>query len=169
MTSEGSDLHTVRILAFPVEVYLRSTEAFEGLRREFALIALGSPDPDAVPGRLERLIVALTEKFEGVSAEPDRLRDEAIERGDDVVEELVHQVPGAAAGACVALSDMLDEADEFCRRGDLLLSLAATPEAVAFRRWYLGEFTGQIAGLPPLPWPDADQGALVAEPLLRGT
>ena len=168
MTAERTELHTVRILAFPIPVYLRANEAFEGLRREFALMALGTPDPEAVPERLERLIVALTEEFQGVSADADRVRDEAVERGDEVVGELLHNVPGAAAPACVALNDMLDEADEFCRRGDLLLSLASTPEALAFRRWYLGEFTGQIAGLPPVPWPEADHDALVTDRRLRG-
>ena len=163
-----SGLHRVRILSFPLPVYQRATEALEGLRREFALMAMGAPDPDAVPDRLEQLIAALTDEFDGVSAEPDRLRDEALARGEEVVDELIHDVPAAVAGACVALSGMLDEADDFCRRGDLLLSLASTPEAIAFRRWYLGEFTGQIAGLPPLPWPEADQAALVASPRLRG-
>ena len=166
---EPTDLHTVRILEFPIDVYLRATEALEGLRREFALVAMRSPDADAVPHRLERLIDSLTAEFEGSSAEPDRVRDDAIARGKEVVEELVLVMPDAAVNACIALNEMLDEADEFCRRGDFLLSLAAPPEAIVFRRWYLGEVTGQIGGLPPVAWPEVDHDALLATPTLRGT
>lgn len=169
MSAGDAGMHTVRLLSFPVAVHLRATEAFEGLRREFALIALGAPDADAAPDRLERLIAALTDQFGTMSTGPDRRRDEAIARGDEVIHELVHVVPGQAAAACVALNEMLDEADEFCRRGDVLLSLATPAEAVAFRRWYLGEFTGQIAGLPALPWTEVDQDALVTATRLRGT
>jgi hypothetical protein len=49
---------------------------------------------------------------------------------------------------------MLDEADEYCRRGEHLLTLETPPELVRFRRWYLQEFVNQIAGAAPEPWPD---------------
>jgi hypothetical protein len=52
------------------------------------------------------------------------------------------------------LCDLLDEADEFCRAGDRLLTLAAEPELVAFRHWYLGEFWKQVEGAEPVSWPD---------------
>jgi len=118
---------------------------------------------------LLRLIEALTAEFEGASSEPDRLRDEAIERGEKVVAELVLHLPAAAAGACADLSHLCDEADEFCRQGDMLLTLATPPEAVVFRRWYLGEVTAQLNGLPALAWPDVDHAAVLADARLRGT
>lgn len=73
-----------------------------------------------------------------------------------------------AVAATVSLARMLDEADEFCRSGNHLLTLATPPELLAFRRWYLGEFNAQLQGQSPLPWPEADRQQLVASPTLRG-
>lgn len=168
--SDGSpELHEVRILQFPLDVYQRSTEAFEGLQREFALIAMRSEEADALPDRLLRLVSALNHEYGDLTSESDRKRDEAIARGETVVAELVHHVPGSVADACIALNALLDEADEFCRQGELLLTLATTPEGVAFRRWYLGEFIAQVRGEDPLPWSEVDQEALLENPRLRGT
>jgi hypothetical protein len=51
---------------------------------------------------------------------------------------------------------MLDEADEYCRSGQHLLTLAADDEIVRFRHWYLEQFIAQIAGEQPVAWPDYD-------------
>ena len=48
----------------------------------------------------------------------------------------------------VELPRTLAEADEFCRRGELL-TLATPPEYVAFREWFLGEIVRQLDGQPP--------------------
>ena len=60
-------------------------------------------------------------------------------------------MPAALAAAARRLRTLLDEADAFCRAGDLL-TLATQPEGVAFRHWYLDEFQRQIDGRPPRPW-----------------
>jgi hypothetical protein len=49
---------------------------------------------------------------------------------------------------------MLDEADEYCRSGQALLTLETPPDAKLFRQWYLDEFIGQLSGAPPTPWPE---------------
>lgn len=159
----------VRVLQFPLDVYQRSTEAFEGLRREFVLVAMRTPEAQEVPARLLQLVDALSEEYQGINDEADAIRDAAIERGETVVDELVYRMPPEVAQACIALNGMIDEADEFCRQGEVLLSLASPPEAVAFRRWYLGEITAQLRGEPPVPWPEADQDELLRNPQLRGT
>lgn len=56
--------------------------------------------------------------------------------------------------ASKSLGAMLDEADEFCRQGKHLLTLAADEELVRFRRWYLAQFIDQAEGKPPVAWPD---------------
>ena len=76
----------------------------------------------------------------------------ALERGEIAI-DLTYRVPPVAAGAVQALDEMLDEADEYCRRGDHLLTLAAPPESVRFRKWFLGGFTDQFGGAAPTPWP----------------
>ena len=167
--SEGGS-REVRLIGFPLDVYQRSVEGFEGLRREFVLVAMRSPEAQDTPARLLRLVEALTEEFQDVGVDANTLRDAAIGRGETAV-DLVYRMPVAAGvtEACVSLSGMMDEADEFCRRGEHLLSLASPTEAVAFRRWYLGEVVAQLGGEAPLAWPDADHDALVREPRLRGT
>lgn len=160
------DLVQVRLLRYPLDVYQRSVEHFEGLKREFTLLSLS--DTDDLPRRLVELIDALTSEYAETVAAADLLREEAIARGETEMPELRYETPRRAVEAVKVLARMLDEADEFCCRGGLLLSLASPAEAVAFRRWYLGEFVAQANGLPPLPWPDADHEALVANPTLRG-
>jgi hypothetical protein len=49
---------------------------------------------------------------------------------------------------------MLDEADEYCRQGKHLLTLASDDELVRFRWWFLDQIIDQAAGKPPVAWPD---------------
>lgn len=161
-----SDVVAVRLLRFPLDVYQRSTEHFEGLKRELALLSLH--ETDGLPARLVELIETFTAENAETVAAADRVREEAIERGETELPELVYEAPRAAVDGVRVLATTLDEADDFCRRGELLLSMATPPEAVVFRRWYLGEFVAQAKGLPPLPWPDADHPALATTPTLRG-
>lgn len=163
-----SDLVEVRIVGFPLDVWARAAEHFAGLQREFALLTMPGGHGPEVPQRLLDLVASLTDRFATLTADNNDLRDAAAARGDDAVPELVYQVPAAVAEASLELARMLDEADAFCLEGDVLLTLATPPEAVAFRRWFLGEFVAQVNGMAPLPWPDADQAALVADRRLRG-
>lgn len=167
MTTGKDELVAVRLLRFPVDVWARSSEHFEGLRREFTLIAL-HPQAGDVPRRLLELVNALVGEYAATVADAARVRNEAHARGDKEIPELVYRAPLHARDATSSLARMLDEADEFCRRGDHLLTLATPPEMVAFRRWYLGEFTAQLQGQPPLPWPEAYHQQLLASPTLRG-
>ena len=61
-------------------------------------------------------------------------------------------MPADVADACVHLRDSLDAADDFCREGEHLLTLASPDDVVAYRRWFLDEFVHQVAGDPPRPW-----------------
>lgn len=163
------ELVTIRLLRFPLDLSEQSTEHFEGLKREFALLTIRHDEPADVPKRLLELVDALTDRYAGMTEDTNRERDEAIERGEKELDELVYVVPPQVADACIELSGLLDEADEFCRQGEVLLTLATPPVSIAFRRWYLGEFVAQTRGLPPLPWPEADRDELIRSPRLRGT
>lgn len=100
--------------------------------REFALLAMRAPDEgDAeVPRCLRHLVDDLGTQYGSFSEAPGAARDEALAAGLDAV-DLTYQVPPEAAAAVVALGRMLDEADDFCRNGDLL-TLATPPETLAF-------------------------------------
>jgi hypothetical protein len=154
----GAGVVSVRILGLPMGVYLRASEHGDELMREFALIAAGTGagagggrEPD-VPVRLLALVEELRARFSGFTLRPETELAEAASRGDATI-DLEYVVPPEAAQATAHLGDLLDEADEFCRAGDLL-TLEAPAEAVAFRRWFLGEFVRQAAGRPPCAWSD---------------
>jgi hypothetical protein len=125
--------------------------------REFALMSVPSDESERqrhVPTRLAQLIDTLTADFEGVATEQEEQLFAAAAADVDVIEELVYTLPRAAVPASKALGDLLDEADEFCRQGRHLLTLAADEELVRFRRWYLSQFIDQADGKPPVAWPD---------------
>ena len=142
----------VRILDMPLDVYAEASEHADELMREFALIKERDPDDSrAVPRRLLRLVDTLTAQFATfTSAEEAELRA-AVGRGDPSI-TLIYRVPATIKEACIDLDRLLDEADDFCRAGQELLTLATPPRAVAFRKWFLDEFVRQAGGQPPMTW-----------------
>lgn len=157
MIDEPADsLAEVRLLGLPVSLWSQTREHLDGLLREFTLLTAVSPGGSAarVPDRLLHLVAELRSDYGSVGAQQQLVLAEAADQGRAAL-DLTYRVPLSAGGACARLDDALDVADEFCRSGEHLLCLAASPEAVAFRRWYLGEFASQIAGQPPVPWPEA--------------
>jgi hypothetical protein len=151
----SADLVSVSILGMPLEVMQRSSEHSDELLREFALIR--GEGSDHVPARLLTLIEELRNRFGSFSEGARQAMQAALERGDETI-DLHYDVPPAVGAAARQLGDLLDEADEFCRSGELL-TLATQPEGVAFRHWYLDEFQRQIDGLPPRPWSTVMEGA----------
>lgn len=152
MADEG--LVEVRLLRLPLQVWQRTQEHVDGLLREFALIAQDEEGRAATPGRLLDLVRQLTAGFGGFSVEQRRAMEAALDRNEREI-DLTYRLPPAAGAAAQQLGDMLDEADEYCRRGDHLLTLATPPDELRFRKWFISEFVDQLNGAPPTPWPDA--------------
>jgi len=145
-------LHRVRLVALPLDVMARAQEQHEGLLREFALIANPHPNTDYdVPRRLLDVATALRERFAAFTAEPNALIERAMQRGDRSIDTQM-QLPVEAREAALSLAALLEEADDYCRKGELL-TLATPPELVTFRRWYLGQIVDQIEGAAPVAWP----------------
>ena len=153
------ELLDVHMLQLPVPLAARAREHFEGLTREFTLIALSAGEEGAhhVPARLMELVTSITAQFAGINSEADRRLEDAIDNGDAVIEDHVLRVPPAAAPASKALGDIIDEADDYCRQGEHLLTLAFPPDLAAYRRWYLGQVLDQLAGKPAVSWPDSPE------------
>jgi hypothetical protein len=150
MTAQD-EMVEARLLGFPVPLYARGAARHADLLREFALIATsGADEQDSVPDRLLQLITELRASY-GTFAGPalDRVH-EAMERGEERV-DVTYVLPPAAREAAVELLRMLDEADAYCRSGDLL-TLAPDEELVRFRHWYLGELIRQLGGGEAIPW-----------------
>jgi hypothetical protein len=145
------ELHTVRFVRFPLPLFSRARQHGEALLREFAIMAAGVTPPD-VPKRLIELVRSLEARYGGLNAETEELVERALTRGDNEVDFEI-RVPPEMSQVAKELRGMLDEADEYCRRGDLL-TLATVDEQRDLRNWYLDEVVRQLDGKAPTPWPE---------------
>lgn len=146
----------VKLLGLPLAVHQAAEEHRDELRREFALLRLQDADVSAadVPRRLLDLMDSLDARFSRF-AESTRLEiQEAIEQDEETL-DVVFRVPPEVKSGITQLGVLLDEADDYCRRGGSLLTLQTPPEALAYRRWYIDQFVRQIDGERPTPWPGA--------------
>jgi hypothetical protein len=150
MTEVGG-LIKVQILGLPIAEQIAASQHFDELLREFGYLHGEDATGTGVPSRLMRLRDELSGRFDTFTAGVTAEMDAAITSGAETV-DLVYELPGAAAGAAQHLGELLDEADEFCRSGEHLLTLATPPGPLRFRRWFLAEFCRQAAGEPPTPW-----------------
>ena len=143
-------LRTIVISDFPLQVFDRARQHSEALLREFAFIAESGRDEVHVPRRLLELVAALNQRYATMNTVADEQIEAALDRGDESIDfEL--RVPDEARQAALELGAMLDEADEYCRRGDLL-TLATPADLRGFRVWYLQQVIDQVEGLPPTSW-----------------
>lgn len=147
------DLRTVRVLRAPLLLWERANQHTAELLREFALLTLGlEHGGHPVPARLLEVVGELERRYAGVGERPEAQRLAALAAGQRSL-DLVYHVPPDVAEACRTLDELFAEADDYCARGDQLITLAAAPDQQEFRRWYLGEFVRQVGGEPPIPWP----------------
>jgi hypothetical protein len=150
----------------PVRLWQKSQEHSDELMREFMLIASERSQedgvPDEVPTRLVTLIDEVTAQYSGFSETQERMLLDAAAEGRESI-DLHYRLPSGIGSAAAHLADLLDEADDYCRRGQHLLTLATPPAQVAFRRWLLDEFVRQVEGQDPTPWPDYARQAGVSE------
>jgi len=156
---DTTDLRTVLLSRIPLAVQMRSTEHFDELMREFALITIDADrDGDTrsrhVPAQLLDLVQDLNRQYSAFTADVTAERDAAIARGDSQV-DLTYRVPPTVVQATRRLEQLLEEADDYCRSGQHLITLETPPESRAFRHWFLSEFVAQIEdGRDPVAWPD---------------
>lgn len=153
----------VRLLQLPIGPWEAAREHVDGLLREFTLLTAtkASADHGGAPRRLLALVAELRRDYGALGAGQEDALVAAASAGRAAV-DLTYHVPVSAADACRRLAEALDVADDYCRAGTHLLSLAAPPQAVALRRWFLDEFPAQIGGRPPVPWPASDHARRLA-------
>jgi len=145
---------TVHVLALPVGLQRRAQQHNEGLTRELVLIAeqmRQQGHEGTLPLRLVALVEQLDHQYGGLTDAQEQQLEAAYKSGAQTV-DLTYRVPGSAAAAAGALGQILDEADDFCREGRHLLTMATPPELVAYRGWFLSQFVDQAAGHQPVPW-----------------
>jgi hypothetical protein len=136
------------LLGMPVRVFSHYRTWYDELRRELRLLALNYGEEYPVARELSDLTLQVEQ--ERRQATGVHLLDGAIAAGADRV-DLVYQVPRNAADTMTRLREVLEEVDRFCRE-HRLLTPAPSPQQLALRSWYLGEFGRQAAGEDPVPW-----------------
>lgn len=146
-------LRRVRVLGTPVSLWRRSRDWFEGLLREFDIIATESDA--ATPRELVEFVADTRERFSRFSTGSTTALEEAAERGESTI-DLDMELPPQVAVAARDLWIRILAADDFCRQGDLL-TLALPEEVRAFIHWYLDEIANQIEGSEPRPWRGVNQ------------
>lgn len=135
----------VRLHDVPARVFLESQDHQHELVRELQLVHIGgSPDSgtERISQRLARLIADVLSDYQVVRSATRDQALAALGRGDHVVTLDVPVIPGMAE-ALRRWLQLLEEADDLCRSGELLL-LAPRPEVRRLRRWYVEQLTSQI-------------------------
>ncbi len=165
MSEAGSEeLITVHILGLPTGLQVQAQQQNDELTRELMLVAEQTRqrgNTADLPVRFVELVSTLSDRYAIFTAEQEAQLATAIEAGEPTI-DLTYTLPVSAAAAAGALGEILDEADEYCRQGQLLLTLAAPPELVAYRRWFLDQFVDQAAGAAPVAWSDYSERTPVA-------
>lgn len=146
-----ADTFVLQLLDTPTELLQRSTKHYEALFRELRLIAERDPgESSAVPPRLLELIALLGTRFAGFGRPPDDRWRVLMETGRTEVDLRIAMTRSAAA-RWAACNRLFDEADEYCRTGDLI-TMPPDPLCADVRRWVLHEMGRQAEGRTPRQW-----------------
>jgi Histidine kinase-like ATPase domain len=141
----------IALIEAPVREMIRSAAHYDALYREFRLILELDPSHlEAIPGRLLSLIDELGPRFLGFGRSAEEAWYTGVRENRDSV-DLHFRFPAQAGTAVARYSQLLDEADDFCLKAELL-TIAPTEEALTVRRWAFGQVVGQCLGEPPTPW-----------------
>jgi hypothetical protein len=146
-----AELHDIALVDFPVARYMQMQQHHDALLREFALIATNTEDSNAPRDLLLRLADEMYERY-GDAAGPFREGVAEAAAQGEVVTTLKLSIPFSTLRWTEDFLLLFEEADEYCRRGDLLTP-QAPHEVTTFRRWMVGELIRQIRdGATPSPY-----------------
>lgn len=128
---------TVRLEGVPAAVFIASQDHQRDLVRELTLMDLDArtgPTDRASPRRIAELIAGILHDYDDVRSDTREQAVAALARG---AHDLVLRVPvrPQLAEALQRWLRLVEEADRLCDEG-ALLTLAASPEVRALRRWY---------------------------------
>lgn len=156
-TADSGSWVDIRILQLPVAIWARTQQHTDELLREFTLIAEQmSHEADAalpLPVRLVNMVEELTSSYGAFSEEQEARMFQAVADGEESI-DLVYRLPTEVGPGARHLGDLLNDADEYCKAGQHLLTLTTPSELVRFREWFLEEFRRQADGMRPTPWPE---------------
>ncbi|WP_337063426.1 hypothetical protein [Kineococcus sp. G2] len=166
---EGSEMSEVHLLKVPLALREALNEHAQELLRELALVQIGAghDGAPALPQRLLQVAEELESSYAPFQQQPVAALDAAARAGQDFA-DVTYTLPAQAAAFAQRVLDVLEEADDFCREQQLL-TLPASAQLVAYRRWLFGQFIRQLSGAPPQPWTGIDTPAHAGEQASKQT
>jgi hypothetical protein len=144
------ELREVVLAACPIGLLERSRRHTEALLREFAFIAESDGGRESTPAQLLALVDRIRGQITGLNPSVEAQLERARAEGRDLVDLRV-VLPANGRRLAVDLKRLFDEAEEYCRRGDLL-TLEEQRDVGEFRNWYLQQYIDQLDGSAPEPW-----------------
>ena len=133
---------TVVLAGMPVALWLSAREHHNSLMREFALhVQAQSSTTGVVPERLVQADRARSLVLTALRAAAPR----------EPTTDLALLVRPDQAAWFTALRDVLDQAEQLARAGELLAA-PGPPSVVAVRQWAAGQVVDQLRGGAPRPW-----------------
>jgi anti-sigma regulatory factor (Ser/Thr protein kinase) len=151
----GLRLLPMALLGIPVPAMTRAQAFYDELFREFRLLLELEADvpSDAIHRRLLALVDEVGTRFGGFTSGAEEAWRRALEEERSTV-DLEFDLPADIGTVCARYDRLLDEADAFSRAG-ALMTLAASREALAVRKWVLDELVRQSEGEPAVPWDES--------------
>jgi anti-sigma regulatory factor (Ser/Thr protein kinase) len=151
--ADDATLTEVHLLGLPLHVRAQFLQHAEELLRELALVQLeaGQDSQPSLSPRLLQLASELADHWAPFQAQPAAVVAAALAAGMDTC-DVTYTVPLRIDSFFRRVAQLLDEADDLCRREEHLLTLPAPPEVVDYRRWLFGQFREQLSGQAPRPW-----------------
>jgi len=131
--------HMLCLTGFPVALSQAHSQRIDDLLRELQLLDTGEEES---PGELAEVIDSLLHRQGHAHQLGRHLTRDAASRGMQRVDIELPMLPGAVE-RIRQLNQALDRADDLCRQ-ERLLTLASTPDMLAFRAWVLHQAISQI-------------------------
>lgn len=147
MTSDRQ-LSSVRLVGVPLELREQARVWFEGLLREFDVLAADTGE--GTPRELLEFVNDARQRFSQFAERSNEALDEAYGRGERSA-DVVLEVPPEAGQVARQMWDHIQHAETYCRKGDLL-TLTPNEEVRRYLHWYLTEVADQVEGELPRPW-----------------
>jgi anti-sigma regulatory factor (Ser/Thr protein kinase) len=145
---EVEDPVEVTLVGLPIPELKSNRTHLRELRRELRLLALSHEATYPLAASLSRFFTDLDATFwRGLRDES--LASALLDNDDDM--DLTITIPRSAGDDFQRFIELLQLADAFCRQ-ERLLTLARTPDQIAFQTWMFGEFVRQARGATPMRW-----------------